>query len=89
MKKQRFPIFPMEQLCQLCIRKKWFSGGTSRQYDKLFDYNSDVMIETVRDIADYFKNLSLIIWLCTADVSREEIESDLRQEYYKTIGKEC
>ncbi len=85
MNKQRFPTFPMEQLRQLCIRKKWFRDGTSRQYDKILDYNSDVMIETARDIADYFKNLSLIIWLCTADVSREEIESDLRQEYYRTM----
>lgn len=89
MKIRRFRTFPMEQLRQLCIDNTWFRGGSNRQYDKLFDYNNDVVLETPRDVSDYFKNLSLIIWLCTADVSRENIESGLRQEWYKTVGKEC
>lgn len=65
------PIFTADRLREICIREDWFTGGTVKQYEKFF--------ERAKDGAE-IEELALIIWLCTSDVTRENIEEILRKE---------
>lgn len=64
--------FDICELYALCNREGWFNGGTGAQYDKFFE---------LADNGAEIEELALIIWLCTPDVEREEIEDKLREEF--------
>ena len=48
-------------LRQVCIKHRFFEGGTNAQYSKLFEYNSTYPYD--------LRGLATIIWLCTSDTT--------------------
>lgn len=46
-------------LRQLCISNQWFTQGTNRQYEKLFDMN---------DQSASIEQIATVIWLCSDSV---------------------
>lgn len=77
---KKFAVTDSETLRAICIRKRWFTQGSSRQYEKLFDINDD----PTRSAAD----VALIIWLCS-DADYEEIFTEiqsLEEEYLTNLG---
>lgn len=62
-----------ETLYTLCNTHKWFTCGGNKQYDKLFELNRE-------DIG--LQELSLVIWLCSDNVDRKEIDRILRIAVY-------
>lgn len=57
-----------ETLREICINNDWFASGTNSQYDKLFDMNE-------RNCS--VDELVLMIWLCSNEISREQIKQEL------------
>lgn len=53
-----------EDLRVLCIQEDWFTNGDNSQYEKLFDMNRE---------GASLEELALVIWICSSDVSREEV----------------
>lgn len=51
-------------LRELCIEQNWFTSGSMNQYEKLF--------ETYLD-GSSVEEISLIIWVCSANVTREGV----------------
>lgn len=62
-------IIPNDDLRTLCIRNNWFTCGTNRQYEKLFEANR--FGASLHDIV-------VIIWLCS-DVSMHQIREELEK----------
>ena len=58
MKRLRQPIASNEELRLLCIKKKWFTNGSIRQYEKLFELNSN---------GATIAKLATAIWICSDD----------------------
>ncbi len=56
------------ELRELCIKNDWFTCGTVKQYEKLFDRNKEGA-----SIAE----LSIIIWVCSNNIPKDEIYSKL------------
>lgn len=56
------------ELRELCINNDWFTCGTIKQYEKLFDRNKEGA-----SIAE----LSIIIWVCSNNIPKDEIYSKL------------
>ena len=52
------PIASNEDLRLLCIKKNWFTSGSIRQYEKLFELNSNGATIT---------KLATAIWICSDD----------------------
>lgn len=52
----------------LCIKNNWFTNGSNSQYEKMFD--------KVREGADV-EEVATIIWICSENVSKEEIINQL------------
>ena len=61
------------KLYRLCNDNKWFTCGSNSQYDKLFKANRNKV--SVRD-------LSVIIWICSDNITIESIETILTQVWY-------
>lgn len=57
-------IMNNEGLRGLCIRNNWFTCGSNRQYDKLFEANEQGAPLSV---------IATIIWVCSEDVERSEV----------------
>lgn len=65
-----YSIIPNNQLRELCIKKNWFTCGTTSQYNKLFEGNINGF--TPMEIAT-------IIWLCSDGThNRDAILADLK-----------
>ena len=45
-----------EMLRHLCIKNRWFTQGTNRQYEKLFDMNDQMAP---------IEQIATVIWLCS------------------------
>lgn len=56
------------ELRELCIKNDWFTCGTVKQYEKLFDRNKEGA-----SIAE----LSIIIWVCSNNIPKDEIYSKI------------
>ena len=69
---KKYSVTTPDELRSLCIRKDWFSSGTNEQYYKMFEAN-----ENGRAI----KDIALMIWLCTEDVTEDEILRELEAEH--------
>lgn len=52
------------ELRELCIKNDWFTCGTIKQYEKLFDRNKEEAS---------INELSIIIWVCSNNISKDEI----------------
>ena len=62
-------VIPNEVLYCLCNKHQWFTCGTIRQYDKLFEANR---------LGMDFNGLATIIWVCSDENwSRSEILKEL------------
>lgn len=61
------------ELRALCIRENWFTSGTIRQYERLFERNEQ---------GASINELSTIIWIC----SEPNIRKD---DIYSKIFTEC
>lgn len=79
---KKYSITYPEDLRSLCIRKNWFTCGSIRQYDKLFQRNDEGA--SVEEIAT-------IIWICSSEEhSKEEILAELNEvheEYLMSIAE--
>lgn len=63
------PIASNEDLRRLCIKKNWFTSGSIRQYEKLFELNSNGATIT---------KLATVIWICSDDsVKYDDIFDEL------------
>ena len=63
-------VISAEALYSLCIRHRWFTCGTNRQYAELFNM--------LRDGAS-LDELALVIWICSDGFDREEIREELHR----------
>ena len=54
----------------LCIKNDWFNHGSNYQYGKLFDRAAE---------GASLEELATIIWVCSEDVTKEQILEQLRQ----------
>lgn len=59
------------EMRDLCIRENWFTSGSIRQYERLFQ-------ELKRGVL--LHDVALIIWICSNNVSVEQIETKIRKE---------
>lgn len=60
-----------DKLYLLCNKYQWFTCGSIRQYDRLFEKNKQgASLET----------LALIIWLCSSDAAEKDILEILQKE---------
>lgn len=77
------------ELRELCIENGWFTCGTNRQYEKMFDYNDE--IHTVECGHEYptlteIHTLAYLIWICSdtkysqADIVEKLIEAECRRK---------
>ena len=68
-----YSVTTPEDLRSLCIRKGWFTGGSNRQYEKLFFAN---------EIGLPLSHIATIIWICSSDEwSRRSILDELFQAH--------
>ena len=65
---KKYSVTTPKELRSLCIRKDWFTCGTTEQYDKLFYANEN---------GGTLKEIATIIWVCSNDVSPREILEEL------------
>lgn len=63
-------------LYRVCNDNNYFTCGDNTQYDKLFEANE-------RNASK--KELALIIWVCSDNVSIEDIEENLKVERTKDL----
>lgn len=64
----------------LCNENQWFTCGTNRQYEKMFDFVREAEIKSLTDNSDDIKKLATMIWICSDDNLTEE-------EIFKAIRK--
>ena len=57
----------------LCNRNQWFTSGSLNQYRKLFE-----IVENGATIDE----IALVIWLCSSDVTREEVKQAVEKCLY-------
>lgn len=57
-----------DRLYHACCRHQWFTEGTNRQYDKMFEANRR---------GASVKELAIMIWLCSDVQFVEDIEREL------------
>lgn len=68
--------FDFETLYTLCNKHQWFTAGTSKQYDKLFERNRQ---------GAPISELATIIWICSAP---EFTLDGIREELIEAFGKQ-
>ncbi len=79
--KSQYSVAPTEDLRELCIRKNWFTMGCSEQYMRMFDMNKEKRP---------LEEITVAIWLCTKDASREEVQKELEslhEDYLLMLGE--
>lgn len=71
---KKYSVTTPEELRSLCIRKDWFTCGSNRQYEKLFQANE--LLAPIEEIATS-------IWLCSDDEKhcRRDILEELKAEH--------
>lgn len=60
------------KLYELCNKYQWFTGGSVRQYEMLFERNGR---------GASFETLATIIWICSVDWDEQSILKILKKEY--------
>lgn len=77
----KFSVTEPEYLREFCTRKNWFTSGSCEQYRKMFDMNRD---------KKPLEEIALVIWLCSCDVTREEVQKELeelKEDYLMELGE--
>lgn len=72
---KKWVVTDPDTLRDICIKNHWFTCGTTRQYDKMFELNrieNGYIVYTVSDIA-------LAIWICSNDVPYNAIYGKLHE----------
>lgn len=72
---KKYSITYPEKLRCLCIREDWFTCGSTRQYEKMFQMNENGA--KLRDIA-------IVIWICSDEVELDDVIEklhEIREEY--------
>lgn len=80
---KKYAVTTPDELRSLCIRKDYFTCGSNRQYDKLFQANEE--LAPIEEIAT-------IIWICSDDEihCRRDILEELKavhEEYLENIAE--
>lgn len=74
-------------LWSLCNKHRWFTHGTNRQYEKMFNYNNEIHTDMNGEYRnaklDELHILSYLIWICSDD---EFTQADIVE---KLIEVEC
>ena len=68
----------------LCNKHQWFTCGTNRQYEKMFDYVNDE--EIFASSTDKIRKLATMIWICSDGFSEEEIYNALYKKALENKG---
>ena len=80
---RKYSITTPEQLRKLCITKNWFTCGSYKQYEKLFQEN---------ELGASVEEITLIIWLCSdSTFTKDSIRADLETEwerYGEALGEQ-
>lgn len=65
-----------DALYSMCVSRGWFTCGSNRQYQKMFDLARS---------GCNLKELALVIWLCSDDekFTFEDIYKDLQKMFYR------
>lgn len=58
------------ELYKLCNKQGWFTCGTNRQYERMFNLARE---------GGGVKEVALIIWLCSESATCQDIESLIKQ----------
>lgn len=71
---KKYTVTTPDELRSLCIRKNWFTSGTTRQYEKMFYANEH---------GCPIEEIATIIWLCSNDEEwcRRDILEELKKEH--------
>ena len=59
------------ELRQLCIDEQWFTSGSIAQYEKMFDRLNKQCP---------FEELVIIIWICSDNVTKEQIRYKIHEK---------
>ena len=60
-----------EKLLNLCVREQWFTSGSIKQYEKLFEaYENGAGIDCI----------ATILWVCSSNATLEKITATLLAE---------
>lgn len=70
-------MFHYNDLYHICNKYNFFTGGTNKQYNQLFEYN---------DTTPHLHDIALIIYICSYNYTLEEIENILKKEYNTLYG---
>lgn len=62
------PILTVDKVYQACNKYQWFTGGTTSQYEKMFDKVAN---------GASLKEVAQMIWLCTPNSIEGDIEIQL------------
>lgn len=85
----------VSSLRQLCIDNNWFTAGSNEQYEMMFEVAKEAIRDEINEpyVTNFaFNELVTIIWICTADVTREDSEKifhKLESWKDKMLIKEC
>lgn len=77
----QYSVAPADDLRSLCIRKNWFTMGCCEQYMRMFDMNKEKRP---------LEEIAVAIWLCSTDVSRDEVQKELEslhENYLMMLGE--
>ena len=62
------------ELRKLCIENNWFTSGTNKQYEKMFEYNNSIKLKPT---LDELHTLAYLIWICSSNTTQVEIVEKL------------
>lgn len=62
---------------ELCNANEWFTSGTSKQYEKLFDYVNNTNFNNII-FSPELEKVAVIIWVCSNNTTIEEIMLTIR-----------
>ena len=72
---------------ELCNENQWFTCGSNRQYDKMFDYVRDANIDSLSTLnIDKVGKIALMIWMCSDDMTVLEITQKICRKFADKNG---
>ena len=72
------------RLQSICIKENWFTGGSTEQYQRMFQLNDNGKVR-LSDDEILLHSVALIIWLCSYDKNDEEVPLDkIKEKLLKT-----
>lgn len=72
---------------ELCNENQWFTCGSNRQYDKMFDYVRDTNIDSLSSRnMEKVEKIALMIWMCSDDATVIEIRQKICRRFADKNG---